>query len=132
MVVVKLTVHKKRREIPPLYFLKPSEQFSLFEERVSEVLSSLNSGKLTNRALSELMRRKGWKKLRVLRKKFERFDDAPLKKRKAVYNAFYRVFQRLQWAMESGSEREIELKVWLTSSIDYLCELVEVLEGKNG
>ena len=131
MVVVNLSVEKKKRPIPVLYFLKPSQQFLLFEEKVKEVLSTLEDGRITNAALSELMRRKGWKKLRVLKKKFTRFDESSLRKKKAVYNAFYRIFQRFHWAMESGSEREIELKVWLTSSLDYLCEFVEVLEGRD-
>ncbi len=131
MAVLVLRVEKKRRKVPPLYFLTPLQQFCLFEETFSQMLDSLDRKRITNRALVELIDRKGWKKLRVLRKKFEKLDGASLKKRKAVYNAFYRVFQRLQWALDSGSEREIELKVWLTSSLDYLCEFVEVLEGMD-
>jgi len=128
MAVLVLKVERKTRKVPSLYFLKPSDQFLLFEETFSQVLNSLDRKKITNRALVEVVNRKGLKKLRLLRKKFKRIDGAPLKKRKAVYNAFYRVFQRLQWALNSGSEKEIELKVWLTSSLDYLCELVEILE----
>ena len=131
MAVLVLRVEKKRRKVPPLYFLSPSQQFSLFEETFSQMLDSLDKKRITNRALVELINRKGWKKLRVLRRKFEKLDGASLKKRKAVYNAFYRVFQRLQWALDSGTEKEIELKVWLTSSLDYLCEFVEVLEGMD-
>jgi hypothetical protein len=48
-----------------------------------------------------------------------------------IYSSFYRVFQRLRWAEESGSEREIELRVWATSSIDYLYEVVRLLEEKE-
>ena len=131
MVTVELNVLKKRRDIPVLYFLKPSEQFLLFREKVEEVLSSLNGGRTSNRALIELMEREGRRRLRALERSFKRLDSASLRKRKVIYNAFYRVFQRFQWAVESGSEREVELKVWLTSSIDYLSELVETLEGRD-
>ncbi len=129
MVAMKLKVVRRKRAVPAIYFLSPSQQFSLFEKKVEEALSTFDEGKTTNRALFELMRRRGFKKLRVLKRRFEKLDGASLKKRKAVYNAFYRVFQRFQWAAESGSEREVELKVWLTSSLDYLCEFVDVLEG---
>ena len=131
MAVLVLKVEKKRRKVPSLYFLTPSQQFSLFEETCAQILNSLDKRRITNRALIELTDRKGRKKLRILGKKFKRLDGASLKKRKAVYNAFYRIFQRLQWALDSGSEREIELKVWFTSSLDYLCEFIEVLEGMD-
>ena len=131
MAVLVLKVEKKRRKVPSLYFLAPSQQFRLFEETWAQVIDSLDKKRITNRALIELTDRKGRKKLRVLAKKFKRLDRASLKKRKAVYNAFYRIFQRLQWALDSGSEREIELKVWATSSLDYLCEFIEVLEGMD-
>ena len=131
MVFLTLRVEKKRRKVPALYFLKPSQQFQIFEEILSQVLDSLDRKRTTNRALIELMNRKGWKKLNVLRRKFRNFDRFPLRERKAIYNAFYRIFQRYYWAMESGSEKEIELKVWITSSLDYLCEFVEVLEEKD-
>ena len=116
----RLSVRVKRRKIPPLYLLKPSELFSLFEEKIEEALSQLNMARTTNRALQESLRRKGIRKLKELRSFFEELDKAPLNRRKLAYNAFYRLFQRYQWALESGSEKEIELKVWVTSSIDYL------------
>ena len=131
MVAVELNVLKKRRDIPVLYFLKPSEQFLLFREKVEEVLSSLNGGRMSNRALVKLMEREGRRRLKALEGSFKRLDGASLRKKKAIYNAFYRVFQRFQWAVESGSEKEVELKVWLTSSIDYLSELVETLEERD-
>lgn len=131
MVLVELHVTKKKRGIPAIYFFEPSRQFYLFEEKVKEALSLLDERKITNRALFELMERRGWKKMKILRNKFKRLDGASLKKRKAIYNAFYRIFQRFNWAMESGSEREIELKVWITSSLDYLCEFTGVLERRD-
>jgi hypothetical protein len=118
----------KRRAIPPLYLLPPSKQFELFEESLKEALSSLNRKKTTNRALEEAFKRKGNKQLRLLRQFFKKLDSEPLYKRKLAYNAFFRVFQRLQWALNSGSEKEIELKVWITSSLDYLCLFKESLK----
>ena len=116
-----LVLRIKKRAVPPLYLLPPSKQFELFEESLKEALNSLDKKRTTNRALEEVFRRKGGKQLRLLRQFFKKLDSEPLPKRRLAYNAFFRVFQRLQWALNSGSEREIELKVWITSSLDYLC-----------
>jgi len=128
MVVVK----EERRSFPPLYLLKPSRQFQLFEDRVEEIVESFSLERTTNRALREVMKRKGWKKIRKMKRQFKRFDSYPLEARKIIYNAFYRLFQRLDWAVNSGSEREIELKVWLTSSIDYLGKVANLIEERYG
>jgi len=126
-----LKVKVERRSFGPLYLLKPSQQFRLFEERVEELLNLFPQTKTTNRALKEVMKRRGWKLIRKMKKKFKRFDSYPLAERKTIYNAFYRIFHRLEWALSSGSEREIELKVWITSSIDYLYNLSQLIEGRN-
>jgi len=126
-----LKLKVERRSFRPLYLLKPSRQFELFEERVEELLNQLPQNRTTNRALREVMKRRGWKLIRRMKKKFKKFDSYPLSERKVLYNAFYRIFHRLEWALNSGSEREIELKVWITSSIDYLYGLSKLLEGRN-
>jgi hypothetical protein len=128
MVVVK----EERRAFPPLYLLKPSQQFQLFEDKVEEIVEGFALERTTNRALREVMKRKGWKRIRKMKKRFKRFDSYPLEARKIIYNAFYRLFQRLDWAESSGSEREIEYKVWITSSIDYLYKLVNLIEERYG
>jgi DTW domain-containing protein YfiP len=128
MVLVKI----ERRTFKPLYLLKPSKQFALFEAEVERVLAEFNLKKTSNRALKEVMKRKGWKKIRKMKKKFSKFDSLPLVERKLLYNAFYRVFQRLHWAESAESEREVELKVWITSSIDYLYKVAKLLEERYG
>ncbi len=128
MVVVK----EERRSFPPLYLLKPSQQFFLFEERVKEMVEGLPPERTTNRALKEVMKRKGWRRIKKMKKAFYRFDSYPVEARKVIYNAFYRIFQRLEWAESSGSEREIEIKVWITSSIDYLYGLTNLIEERYG
>ncbi|WP_457678024.1 hypothetical protein [Thermovibrio sp.] len=125
-------LRQERRSFPPLYLLTPSKQFDLFESKVEEVLKGFDLKKTTNRALWEVMKRKGWKRIKKMKKRFKKFDSLPLKERKLIYNAFYRVFQRLEWALNSGSEKEIELKVWITSSIDYLYEISALLGERNG
>ncbi|RKQ63288.1 hypothetical protein C7457_0153 [Thermovibrio guaymasensis] len=125
-------VKQERRSFPPLYTLKPSQQFSLFEEKLKETVNSLLQKRTTNRALKEVMKRKGWKELKKIEKKFKKFDSYPLEARKVIYNVFYRIFQRLDWALNSGSEREIEIKVWITSSIDYLNKVIKILEDNYG
>jgi len=129
---VSLKVKIKRRSFPPLYLLKPSEGYSLFEERVKEAANSLDRRKASNRALKKFLKERGKERIERLRGEFLKLDGAPLYKKKAIYNAFYRIFQRLEWALSSGSEREVELKVWITSSLDYLTEVVESLGEGNG
>jgi len=124
-------LHLERRSFKPLYLLRPSQQFELFEERVEELLNTFPQSRTTNRALKEVMKRRGWKLIRKMKRRFKKFDSYPLTERKVIYNAFYRVFHRLEWALNSGSEAEIELKVWITSSIDYLNSLSKLLEGRN-
>ncbi len=131
MVVVELSLKRKKNCVPAIYFMKPSQQFAFFKKKIEESLKLLDSSKVTNKALLKLMERKGWRRLELLEKSFKRLDGASIRERKAVYNAFYRIFQRFQWAVESGTEREVELKVWLTSSLDYLCEFVGILEGRD-
>jgi hypothetical protein len=131
MLKVKVTVKVKDRQFPAFYGLLPSETFQLFKEQVEATLKELPSERLTNRALKELMKREGKKKLQKLEEKFKRLDHAPPLSKKIVYSSFYRVFQRLQWARGSGSEREIELRNWITSSIDFLTEVLRVLEKRN-
>ncbi|RUM89998.1 MAG: hypothetical protein DSZ26_03900 [Thermovibrio sp.] len=129
---IRLKVTIKRRSFPPLYLFKPSELFEKFEETLKENLKGLGDSRVTNRAIKEFFRRKGSRKLKKLKREFLKLDEAPLVKRKAIYNAFYRIFQRLEWALSSGSEKEIELKVWATSSIDYLTEVLEILGENDG
>ncbi len=126
MVKVKV----ERRGFPPIYDLKPSEAFKLFKENLETALAGLPPSKLTNKALKELMKRKGKRVLNRLEKYFLKADSYPLQARKLIYNAFYRIFLRYQWANEAGSEREFELKVWITSSLDYLTEFCQILEEK--
>jgi hypothetical protein len=111
--------------------LKPSEAFSLFREKLLEIVEQLPSDRVTNRAIKEIFRKQGRKKLSLLERKFKKLDSSSIMKRKVIYSSFYRVFQRLCWAEESGSEREVELRVWATSSIDYLYEVVRLLEEKE-
>ncbi|WP_456455506.1 hypothetical protein [Thermovibrio sp.] len=125
-------VKVEKRSFPPLYDLKPSEVFELFKEKLENALQELPSSRLTNRALKELMRRKGKRVLKKLKNAFLKADSYPLQARKLIYNAFYRVFLRYQWADRAGSEREVELKVWITSSIDYLLEFSSLLEERYG
>jgi hypothetical protein len=131
MVKVKVTVRVKDRQFPVIYELSPSEAFQLFKEQVEVTLKELPQERLTNRALKELMKREGRKKLQKLEKKFQKLDHSPPFTKKIVYSSFYRVFQRLQWAKGAGSEREIELRNWITSSIDFLTEVLKVLEKKD-
>ncbi|TCK04592.1 hypothetical protein [Phorcysia thermohydrogeniphila] len=132
MLKVKVTVRVKDRQFPALYGLLPSEAFELFKKQVEVVLRELPSERLTNRALKELMKKEGKKKLQKLEKSFRRLDSASPLSKKIVYSSFYRVFQRLHWAERAGSEREIELRNWITSSIDFLTEVLRVLEKRDG
>jgi len=131
MAEVKITVRIRKKNIPAIYHLKPSEAFALFKEKLLEIVEQLPSDKVTNRVIKELFREHGRKRLSILERKFKKFDSSSMMKRKVIYSSFYRVFQRLRWAEESGSEREIELRVWATSSIDYLYEVVRLLEEKE-
>jgi len=131
MLKVKVNVKVKDRQFPTIYDLLPSEAFLLFKEQVESILRELPPERLTNRALKELMEREGRKKLRKLEKSFKELDSAPPFLKKIAYSSFYRVFQRLQWAKGAGSEREIELRNWVTSSIDFLTEVIKVLERKK-
>ncbi|RUM44918.1 MAG: hypothetical protein DSY35_01405, partial [Desulfurobacterium sp.] len=103
----------------------------LFKEQVETILRELPSERLTNRALKELMKKEGKKKLQKLEESFRKLDFASPLSKKIVYSSFYRVFQRLQWAKGAGSEREIELRNWVTSSIDFLAEVIKVLERRK-
>lgn len=128
MVEVKITVKVEEKRIPAIYHLKPSEAFSLFRRKLLEVINNLPFKSVTNRAIKEVFKRHGKKKLDFLEKEFKRLDSSSTMKKKVVYSSFYRIFQRLNWVEESGSEREIELRVWATSSVDYLCHVVSILE----
>ncbi|MEO2083606.1 MAG: hypothetical protein ABGX12_06250 [Desulfurobacteriaceae bacterium] len=129
---MKVKVILSDRSFPVLYGRKPSELFRLFEEAVKDVLEEVEPKKVTNRAFHELMRRRGRKKLKRLKRRFSALDRSSPYRKKVIYNAFYRVFKRLDWARSSGSEREIELKVWVTSSVDFLCHFVDLLEKLDG
>jgi len=131
MAEVKITVRIRKKNIPAIYHLKPSEAFALFKEKLLEIVEQLPSDKVTNRVIKELFREHGRKRLSILERKFKKFDSSSMMKRKVIYSSFYRVFQRLRWAEESGSEREVELRVWTTSSIDYLYEVVRLLEERE-
>ena len=131
MAEIKITVRIKKKNIPAIYHLKPSEAFALFREKLLEIVEQLPSDRVTNRAIKEIFRKQGRKRLSLLERKFKKLDSSSIMKKKVIYSSFYRVFQRLRWAEESGSEREIELRVWTTSSIDYLYEVVRVLEERE-
>ncbi|GAB6076070.1 hypothetical protein [Desulfurobacterium crinifex] len=131
MAEIKITVKIKKKNIPAIYHLKPSEAFSLFREKLLEIVEQLPSDRVTNRAIKEIFRKQGRKRLSFLEKKFKKLDSSSIMKKKVIYSSFYRVFQRLRWAEESGSEREVELRVWATSSIDYLYEVVRLLEERE-
>jgi hypothetical protein len=131
MAEVKITVRIRKKNIPAIYHLKPSEAFALFKEKLLEIVEQLPSDKVTNRVIKELFREHGRKRLSILERKFKKFDSSSMMKRKVIYSSFYRVFQRLRWAEESGSEREVELRVWATSSVDYLYEVVKILEERE-
>ncbi len=131
MAEIKITVKIKKKNIPAIYHLKPSEAFALFRKKLLEIVEQLPSDRVTNRAIKEIFRKQGRKRLNLLERKFKKLDSSSVMKKKVIYSSFYRVFQRLHWAEESGSEREVELRVWATSSVDYLYEVVRFLEERE-
>ncbi|MEO2068148.1 MAG: hypothetical protein ABGX27_01390 [Desulfurobacteriaceae bacterium] len=131
MARVSLMVKVENLKIPSFYNRKPSEAFYIFREKLFEVINELPMDKASNRALKEIFRKEGKKKLKYLEKKLLELDSSSLMKRKVIYSSFYRIFQRLNWAENSESEREIELRLWTTASIDFLLDVINVLEEKE-
>jgi len=131
MMKVRVLVKVRNRQFPVLYGLLPSEAFQLFKEQIEVILKELPPERVTNRALKELMKREGRKKLQNLERTFKELDAASPSLKKIIYSSFYRVFQRLQWAEGTGSERDIEVRNWTTSSIDFLTEVVRIVERKK-
>ncbi|WP_163329411.1 hypothetical protein GFV12_00355 [Desulfurobacterium thermolithotrophum] len=127
MTKIKISVKITKTDLPSIYNLKPSEAFDLFKGKLFKVINQLPPNKVTNRAVKEIFKKEGKERLEFLEKKFKELDCSSLEARKVIYNSFHRVFQRLRWAEDAGREKEIELRVWATSSVDFLYEVVRVL-----
>lgn len=114
-----------------VYLSSPLELLDRFRNEVERVLSSLDKKRKANRVLRELLEEEGWI-FEVLEKVMERLErEGGIVARKRVCDAFYRIFRRLEWAKESGSEKEIELRGWILSSLDFLFEEFVDGEGKE-
>ncbi len=110
----------------PLFKLSPVEMVDLYAEKLSETIEKL-SGSRASIATRKVLMKRGAKRLRKLKRDVKSLSK-DLRKRKIIYDTFHRVFQRLRWAEDSGSEREIELRVWCTSSVDLLEDTVRLLK----
>ncbi|SMP15875.1 hypothetical protein SAMN06265339_1462 [Desulfurobacterium pacificum] len=122
MVRLKVSVKVERRKGKPIYTESPDVLFKRFVREVDRVVSSLDRSRKSNRVLSEFLREEK-SVIEELDRVFSRMDKNPLFQRKKVCDVFYRIFQRLRWAEEAGSEREIELRGWVLSSLDLLLEV---------
>ncbi len=129
--MVTIDVNVETKEIGESSLYQPPEKlFETFEKKINEILNSLSEKKVSNRAIKLLMEREGRRKLKRLRK-FLTKRNFSIKEKKIIYDAFFRIFKKLQWAKDAGSEKEIELKIWITSSLDFLDEVIKTLEERK-
>ncbi len=126
MVTVEITVKTEEKGRPSLY-QSPRYLFETFERSVKDIIKELPNRKTSNRAIKAVMKKEGKEKLRRFRSFFCKRDFS-VREKKVIYDAFFRIFKKYQWAESAGSEREIELKIWITSSIDFLDEVIKTLE----
>jgi alpha-mannosidase len=119
-------------QLKPIFKLSPVEMVQIYQEELKQVLKQLNLKKVTSNVTYKVMVTEGIKKTEKLKRDIKYLTkNNNLKTRKILYYTFHRIFQRLRWAMESGSEKEIELRIWCTSSLDLLEETVKLLKEKS-
>jgi len=122
MVKLRVSVNVKKRREKPIYTDSPSILFERFLQEIDRVISSLDRSRKSNKILLEFLKEEK-NVIEELRRVFNRMEESSLSQRKKVCDVFYRIFQRLRWAEEAGSEREIELRGWVLSSLDLLLEV---------
>ncbi len=118
-------------QLKPIFKLSPVEMVDVYQEELKKVLNQLNLKRTVSAATYKTVTSTGLKRIRKLRKDLKQLSqNKNLKTRKIIYYTFHRIFQRLRWANSSGNEKEIELRVWCTSSIDLLEETVKLLKER--
>ncbi len=118
-------------QLKPIFKLSPVEMVDVYQEELKKVLNQLNLKRTASAATYKTVTSTGLKRIRKLRKDLKQLSqNKNLKTRKIIYYTFHRIFQRLRWANSSGNEKEIELRVWCTSSIDLLEETVKLLKER--
>ncbi|WP_457569566.1 hypothetical protein [Desulfurobacterium sp.] len=120
---------KHEIEMTPVYSKSHDELFEQFVKLSEREISSLDMKKLSNRVFRNVFRKKK-KELLKTRKKMKKTVKT-LKEKKILYDMFHHIFRNYRWACESGSEKEIEIKVWIASSIDKIKKTLEILEKKS-
>jgi len=130
MVKLRLAVKVKKQREKPVYVASPLDLFRRFKREVNSVVSSLNKGRKANRVLGEFLKEEK-EVFNYLEEIFARLEGGSVCDRKKVCDVFYRIFQRLRWAEEAGSEREIELRGWVLSSLDLLIEVFGDSHGRD-
>ncbi|OMH40741.1 hypothetical protein BLW93_03440 [Desulfurobacterium indicum] len=117
---------KHEIEMTPVYAKNHDELFEEFVKLTEREISSLDMKKLSNRVFRNVFRKKK-KELLKTRKNIKKAANT-LREKKILYDMFHHIFRNYRWACESGSEREIEIKVWIASSIDKIEMILKVLE----
>ncbi len=104
--------------------------FSEFINIVEKEVLALKKEKLSNRVFFNFINRKeNLKQIQYLKSKLISLDKG-VENRKIIFETFHNIFRHYRWADESGDEKDIEIKVWISNSLDKLEQTIKLLERK--
>ena len=127
---VKLKV-KTTAKMQPVFGKSTYQLLNEFINIATKEVMALNKDKLSNKVFSEtFLSKNNLQKIEELKIRLKNIEKK-IQNRKAIYDLFHSIFRNYRWAIDSGSEREIEIKVWIASSIDKVERILSLLENKN-
>ncbi|WP_457567445.1 hypothetical protein [Desulfurobacterium sp.] len=118
---------KHEVNMTPVYGQSYRNLVEKFLQTAEREVKALDGKKLSNRVFRNLFIER---KRQLSRLKKSPYEIETLEDKKFIYDLFHSIFRNYRWALESGSEKEIEIKVWIASSIDKIERIPELLEKK--
>ncbi|WP_297446923.1 hypothetical protein [Desulfurobacterium sp.] len=113
-------------EMTPVYSESHEKLFERFLKVAEREIVNFDTKKLSNRVFRNLFRKR---KKNILKMKKELLGkNRKIREKKILYDLFHNIFRNYRWACDSGSEREIEIKVWIASSVDKIETTLKILE----
>ncbi|WP_456397424.1 hypothetical protein [Desulfurobacterium sp.] len=117
---------KHEIEMTPVYLEDYEKLFNRFLMVAEKEMNAFNMNKLSNKVFCAFFKKKKrW--LLDLKKRLSKRKKS-VKEKKIIYDLFHSIFRNHRWACKAGSEREIEIKVWIASSIDKMEMTLKIME----
>ncbi|WP_143341002.1 hypothetical protein [Desulfurobacterium atlanticum] len=127
---IKLKV-KTAAKMQPIFGKTAQQLLDEFINIATKEIMALNKDKVSNKAFAEtFLSPENLQKLEKLKIRLKNLEKE-ISNKKVIYDLFHSIFRNYRWAVDSGSEKEIEIKVWIASSIDKIERILFLLGNKN-